>query len=603
MSVDHNEAGEADVMLARALAQAVREVGRTLAADPRRVQGMVSDVLGAESRSRRAEIDAVVLAAEEAVPDDLMTERIDVADAMERLRERGLDATVATFAIDVWRYALGMLEADAEPPSLSNSVPNSTERLLPSTHETRVPQPPTVPVAQKAPPTVVEFAAPVAAARRVDSPLSIPLSTPPPSPVRADPHRSMKRRRWAILALTCAAVIGLGAVVVAAPWDDQTTGPVDTVATSVDTLPVETTLPTTPPTTVPLGIESVSTTTTTTTTTTVPVVVAPSLVFDVERTGFGDLTRIWTVNGAQLDATLTFTNTTATEGVADHYESIPATLAPTQDAVKAEGATVMYDNANLPVWLWSVTVPPNGMVEYTYHVTVSPDTTIEALQQFQAEQRAATEAFTAERSVPPAVDITTPDDTVVPSPEADVAGSADPAATLVVLVNGDPASGVAIPVDANGNWVAHVTNLHEKWNTITAVATSRWKVSHQDDSIINYTIPEVVTPVTPKPTKPSSPPVVVEPTPAPAAPRVTVSAPPSAQACTSFTVTASVSGQTTGGSWSTPWGSFGGTSLTIRRPGQPGNYSVTVTYTATGPGPSGVGSATIVITPNAAVTC
>ena len=598
MSVDHNEAGEADVLLARALAQAVREVGRSLATDPRRVQGMVSDVLGAESRSRRAEIDAVVLAAEEAVPDDLMADRIGVTAAMERLRERGLDATVATFAIDVWRYALGMLEADAAPPSLSNSVPNSTERRAPSTDTNRAPAPPTVPVASSAPPTVVGFVAPIGAARVIDSPLTIPFSIPPPSPALAEGRRSTKRRIWAVVGLPCVALLFVAGVVVATRGNDPQSAPVDSAPASVDTLPAETTQPSTRPntrpTTVPASIKPVSTTTTTTTTSSVPAVLPPTVVFEVEQTVAGDLTRTWTVNGGQLDATLSFSNTTAQELSGDHFESIPKTLAPTALMVTAEDAMVVRDDP--AILLWSVVVPAGESVERTYHIAVPPDTTVEMLQQRQMEQRADTEAFAAERAAQPAVDITTPDDTVVAVPEADVVGTADPAATLTV-------NGVAVPVEANGNWSTRVTNLHEEWNTITAIATSRWNVQNKDESIVNYAIPIVAPPVTPKAT--STPPVVGQPTPTPtpAPPRVTVSVPGSAQGCTAFTATASVTGETTGGTWTTAWGNFSGLSLTINRPGQDVNYTVTVTYTATGPGGPGSDMAQIVITPNAAVSC
>jgi hypothetical protein len=112
----------ADVAVARALASAVLAGGSRLSSEPRRVQGMVNDVLGAQARTRRAEVDAVVLAAEEAVPDDLMSGRIDVDEALERLRVRGLDGGVALFAVDVWRYALGMLGDHSVPPTLSNSL-------------------------------------------------------------------------------------------------------------------------------------------------------------------------------------------------------------------------------------------------------------------------------------------------------------------------------------------------------------------------------------------------------------------------------------------------------------------------------------------------
>ena len=120
-SADHS------VEVAQALAQVVRERGRNLAREPRQVQGMVNDVLGTESRSRRAEVDAVVIAAEESVPADLLSGRIAVVEALGRLRGRGLDDGVAMFAIDVWRYAFGMLGDNSGPPSLANSLASSLQ--------------------------------------------------------------------------------------------------------------------------------------------------------------------------------------------------------------------------------------------------------------------------------------------------------------------------------------------------------------------------------------------------------------------------------------------------------------------------------------------
>jgi hypothetical protein len=120
LGVDRPRASEDDTALAVALAAAVHSVGRRLGSEPRRVQAMVVDALGTRTRSLRAEVDASVLAAEEGVPDLLADGRS--ATAALRLRARGLDTAVVEFALDAWRYALGMLAEGVEPPSLRRSL-------------------------------------------------------------------------------------------------------------------------------------------------------------------------------------------------------------------------------------------------------------------------------------------------------------------------------------------------------------------------------------------------------------------------------------------------------------------------------------------------
>src|SRR5690606_4087687 len=85
---DRLPASEDDTALAVALAAAVRSAGRRLGSEPRRVQAMVIDALGTRTRSRRAEVDASVLAAEEGVP-ELLADG-DSITAELRLRARGL---------------------------------------------------------------------------------------------------------------------------------------------------------------------------------------------------------------------------------------------------------------------------------------------------------------------------------------------------------------------------------------------------------------------------------------------------------------------------------------------------------------------------------
>lgn len=110
-----------DAAVAQALAESVRKVGPDLGGQPRRVQAMLSDVLGGTARTHRTEIDAVVLTAEEGIPGDLTHGRLDERGVLERLRARGLDDELAHFAVDAWRYAFGMRGADALPPTLPAS--------------------------------------------------------------------------------------------------------------------------------------------------------------------------------------------------------------------------------------------------------------------------------------------------------------------------------------------------------------------------------------------------------------------------------------------------------------------------------------------------
>lgn len=113
-------AGDSDQSVALAVAETLRVGGRAVTTDPRRVHGMVNDLLGPAARTRRAEVDAVVMAAEEGVVDELIA-GLDADDAVRRLHERGLRDDVATFAVQVWSYGLGLLD-HAEPPSLTASA-------------------------------------------------------------------------------------------------------------------------------------------------------------------------------------------------------------------------------------------------------------------------------------------------------------------------------------------------------------------------------------------------------------------------------------------------------------------------------------------------
>ena len=119
--------GTDDAAVAQALADVVRRAGPELGTQPRRVRAMLTDVLGSRARDHRAEVEAVVSAAEHGLPNELATGRGDPA----QLRAAGMDADLARFATDAWGYALGQTAPGALPPTLSASRPGSGSATSP----------------------------------------------------------------------------------------------------------------------------------------------------------------------------------------------------------------------------------------------------------------------------------------------------------------------------------------------------------------------------------------------------------------------------------------------------------------------------------------
>ncbi len=115
-----------ETVVADALSKAVRELGTRIGEDPRRVQACLNDDLAEASRSHRAEIDAVVLAAEESVPTEMTSGSFDRPSAMQRLRERGLSDDIAMFSIDVWHHSLGLNAPGTSAPTLSSPAASTS---------------------------------------------------------------------------------------------------------------------------------------------------------------------------------------------------------------------------------------------------------------------------------------------------------------------------------------------------------------------------------------------------------------------------------------------------------------------------------------------
>ncbi|HEY4609131.1 MAG TPA: hypothetical protein VIH06_08000 [Ilumatobacteraceae bacterium] len=446
---------EADVLLAQALAQAVREVGRNLATQPRRVQGMVSDVLGVESRTRRAEIDAVVLAAEEAVPDDLLAGRIDLATALERLRARGLDAGVARFAIEVWRYALGMLPADAQPPSLTNSLETT------DTGEVVTDQAPAFDSQQNTAESETLL-------RRPFAPPAPPTSVTPPAPAQFVPGppkpTPASKQRWLLIAVPILVVALIVGVVLATRGGDESA---------------------TAPTTTQLA--ATTTTVQATTTTAVP---APT-VFSPEPTPAGAVTRTWSVENGQLVSTLVFDNTSGADTTIRHYEVVPKSVAATADLITSDQPFTVIKND--PVIAYDLPIGAGKSMTVQYKIGVAAESTSATLEQWKSDQLTEAAAFTVERNAPPAVAFTTPDQATVDVVDADVGGTADPTATVSV-------NGAAATVNPDGTWLVHVVGMVPGPNAITATATSRFGVPNTAAITVNVVLPPPDTEPAPTPT-------------------------------------------------------------------------------------------------------
>ena len=452
------------MLLAQALAQAVREVGRNLANQPRRVQGMVSDVLGVESRTRRAEIDAVVLAAEESVPDDLLAGRIDLDTALERLRARGLDAGVAHFAIEVWRYALGMLPADAQPPSLTNSLETTSTGDVVTDQVSAIRQ--------------------SGEHRRVGDPAGHALRSAGAADVR-DTVRTgaacttyrgrpssapASKQRWLLIAvpiLVVALIIGI--VLATRGGDDNAAAPATTV------------------------LAATSTTVQATTTTAAP---APA-VFTPEATPAGPVTRTWSVENGQLVSTLVFDNTSGADATIRHYEVVPKSVAATADLITSDQPFTVIKND--PVIAYDLPIGAGKSMTVQYKIGVAAEATSANLEQWKADQLTEAAAFAAERAAAPRFAFTTTDGTLNDILEADYAGTATPGSTITV-------NGVSVPVAADGTWLVHLP-LVEGPNTITATATSPYGVVASQAITTTVvltpaeTLPPAATPTTkPKPT-------------------------------------------------------------------------------------------------------
>jgi len=130
-------AGKSEEAVAAALTTVLRDHGWAVASNPKRLRGALSDVLGSESDQHRGVLDAIVIAVEEGVVDQLREAGRDgvegaLPDLVPRLAAWGLTGERATWAVLTWAHLLP--EATLPPPVLTAEPPDTRpEALAPTT--------------------------------------------------------------------------------------------------------------------------------------------------------------------------------------------------------------------------------------------------------------------------------------------------------------------------------------------------------------------------------------------------------------------------------------------------------------------------------------
>ena len=417
--------------IAASLSSVVATFGTGILDDPRRVRACLTDELGAAGWSRRAELDAVIMAVEEGVVIDLRGDHFDRAEASSTLAARGLSNEVAGYAIDVWSMALGVTSAAG--PTVE---PTIAPLVVDLRDTTRLPDDITTP---DAPPVVV-------------TPPEVPTVVADGPAAGASPDR-----KRLLMALGAVAVVALIAgVVLVFTRSDGTTG------VSADPAPINVVRVSFPVEQLPWG---------------------------------ATMTRTWTKSDQGVHGQLDFTNATTATVSGRHVEVIPNSLAATADLVvsdptpsaphSARGSRLTQDAATNPTLGYDVSVEAGKTTTINYDIAVG-DVTQAKLATWQTEQVAAAAAYvatttttTTTTTIPPvvapadtgpAVDPgttpttpttlrATPPTTVKPKvPPTTVAPPTTPAppTTLAPLVaNDDHLSGNAQPVQCTADGICY----------------------------------------------------------------------------------------------------------------------------------------------------
>lgn len=487
-----------DELVARAVAEAVQRGGPTVVSEPRRIQGMVSDVLGAKARTRRSEIDAVVRAAGELIPERMMSRSIDADGAVTILTATGLDAATADFAVQVWSYALGMLEADAEPPTLTNSIESveSIDDPDPITDDASEESATVDTESVVVDPVAAEGIGPDASGYGTTADGAVtseevvkPTDEAPPADITGTKRKTLQVAGIGVVV----AVLAIGAAIVFLGKDSE---PTKTVSAAK----------------------------------------APTVEFSDVTSPVGTVSRTWTGEGETLVAHLVVVNRSHEAVSGRHYEVLPKSLVESAGDVESEPAHVVIEDD--PVIAWDVELDPDEEATFSYTVDVGKPVSAKELETWKKDQITAESAFSQELKAPPALKITSPENQTLAETVFTLTGTTDPTASIEV-------AGASPEVADDGKWSQPITGLAAGENTLEVVATSRFGVTTSALYKVTVEVPvaTTVTTVTTTTAEPASPPTTRPARPPVSPPTTKAPAPPTTKAPTPLKV--SISGAKT----------------------------------------------------------
>jgi hypothetical protein len=443
-----------------AVTQLVARFGSAVAGDPRRMRAGLNDVLGSEARRYRAEIDAVVLAAEELGPEQLADPRLVRADALARLGERGLAGSTAQFALGAWRVALGasgpedqVIPASGLPVggSLPDPITDPAIQSEPETDPVMDFGPPTNPMSAPTPPP-----APAPPPVMVPGGFGPPPSAPPPPPPSPAPAtRPPGKRRHRLVLGVCGVVAFLliaGAAVAVPRLGDDGDGP--TV------------------------VKSGSSTTTTTEAGKKPTETAAVEKFATRTLPWGaHVARTWTVDHGTFTGKLVFTNPGKKSITGGYREILPTSLASTGSKVSTEPKAQVAGKA--PVLVWLVKLQPGKPNTYTYTVKVKSSAGAKELKQWREDMVTAVEKQREKDKHKAGIQVLTPGNGQL----------VDQATIPVKGVTDDPKAKISVngkSVKLDGKTFTTVVTLAPGQNIITISSLTEAGVSHSVQVAVTY---------------------------------------------------------------------------------------------------------------------
>jgi hypothetical protein len=417
---------------------------------PGRFRSMLADLLGQSGGSLRREQAALVGAVEQGAGRDLMSETLtaDERDALVGRLESSLqlESTEVITAVDLLDNAIssvGLRSGDngngAGGTQLSSTVP-PTAVPGPAAAPPPPPQPPPPAPATIAPATMAPAITPAAAdsvtKQTVTGAAPPPFVTEPVGTPATGATRSTGRVPFIVGAIAFLVIGAIVATLVLVNRSDDSTPPA----------------------------------------------AVASLDFPTEMLPYGSLDRKWEVSDNQLNGTLTFENTGSEKSTGRYLEVIPKSLAPTASDIDSDPAPnqVVEDD---PILAYDITLEPAQTLTITYRIAVPEGTDNARLEAWKEEAATARATYEATQNKKPSLVVSSPaDGSVFEVPEADLVGTTDPGVTLDV-------NGFAIPVNSDGTWSHHTTEMAVGPNSFVFTAVAPNKQTTQQTITLTYTPP------------------------------------------------------------------------------------------------------------------